>query len=104
MYNFGASLEMGRFLAAIDYGFGFNHNGTNSKRSTLNIGLQYRFFGFVPLRVGTRMGGYSSASFSAGLGVDFNNFAFTVGASNVGNSSKNGASAGVAWSGFIIRF
>src|SRR5690606_26654772 len=28
MYNFGTSLEMGNLLLALDYGFGFNSNGT----------------------------------------------------------------------------
>ncbi|MFN1833721.1 DUF5723 family protein [Balneola sp. MJW-20] len=104
MYNFGASLEMGRLLAAVDYGFGFNNNGVNSRRSTLNLGLQYRLFRFLPLRVGMRSGGFSSAAYTAGFGLDFNFIEFSVAASATGNSSRNGGSNAVAWSGFIIRF
>lgn len=104
MFNFGTSLEMGRLLVAIDYGVGFNNNGINSDRSTVSIGAQYKLFGFIPFRVGTRMGGYSSAAYSAGFGLDFNNFEFTFGASSVANSEKNGSSLGAAWSGLIIRF
>ncbi|MEQ8525297.1 DUF5723 family protein [Gracilimonas sp.] len=104
MYNFGASLEMGKLLLALDYGIGFNKNGLNSDRSVLSLGAQYRLFGFVPIRVGTRVGGYSSASYSAGIGLDFNFLEFTVGASNVGNSENFGSSAGVAWSGILLRF
>jgi hypothetical protein len=60
--------------------------------------------GFIPLRVGTRIGGYSSTSYSAGIGLDFNFLEFTVGASSVANSENNGTAAGVAWSGLLIRF
>ncbi|MEX0845205.1 MAG: DUF5723 family protein [Balneolaceae bacterium] len=104
MYNFGASLEMGKLLVALDFGMGFNNNGINSKRSALNLGAQYRLLGFMPIRVGTRIGGYSSATFSAGFGLDFNFLEFSVGASTVSNSENFGTSAGVAWSGLIIRF
>lgn len=104
MYNFGASLEMGKLLLALDYGFGFNNNGVNSKRSALNLGAQYRLFGFMPIRVGTRIGGYSSAAFSAGFGFDFNVFEFSFAGSIVSNSENYGTSAGVAWSGLTIRF
>jgi hypothetical protein len=104
MYNIGASLEMGHLLLALDYGVGFNSNGINSKRSVLNLGAQYRLLGFIPLRVGTRIGGYSSTAYSAGIGLDFNFLEFTVGASTVNNSENNGSSAGVAWSGITIRF
>ncbi len=104
MYNFGASLEMNKLLVALDYGVGFNNNGINSKRSVLTLGAQYRFFGFIPLRVGTKIGGYGSAAYSAGIGLDFNFLEFTVGASTVANSANNGSSAGVAWSGLVLRF
>ena len=104
MYNFGASLEVGKLTTAIDYGFGFNDHGTNSKRSVLNLGLEYRFFGFVPVRMGTRIGGYSSAAYSFGLGLDFRHFEFTLAGSTVGNSSNNGSSVSMAWSGLVLRF
>ncbi|WP_245550379.1 DUF5723 family protein [Gracilimonas tropica] len=104
MFNFGTSLEIGNLLVAIDYGVGFNTNGLNSDRSTLSLGAQYKVLGFIPLRVGTRVGGYSSTTYSAGIGLDFNNFELTVGASSVSNSEKRGASIGAAWSGLVIRF
>ncbi|MDZ7806610.1 MAG: DUF5723 family protein [Gracilimonas sp.] len=104
MYNFGASLEMGKLLVALDYGFGFNNQGINSRRSVLNLGAQYRLFGFVPIRAGTTIGGYSSAAYSAGIGLDFDFLEFTVGASNVADSRNSGGSATAAWSGFVIRF
>jgi len=104
MFNFGASLEMGKLLLALDYGKGFNKNGINSDRSVLSLGAQYRLLGFIPLRVGTRVGGYSSASYSAGIGLDFNFLEFTVGASSVANSESSGSALGVAWSGLLIRF
>lgn len=104
MYNFGASLEMGKLLLALDYGFGFNNNGVNSRRSALNLGAQYRLFGFMPIRVGTRLGGYSSATFSAGFGFDFNVFEFSFAGSLVSNSENHGTSAAMAWSGLTFRF
>lgn len=104
MFNFGSSLEMGNLLLAVDYGVGFNNNGINSDRSTLSLGAQYKALGFIPIRVGTRLGGYSSTSFSAGFGLDFNNFEFSVGAASVANSANYGTSLGMAWSGLVIRF
>ncbi|MAL16150.1 MAG: hypothetical protein CL670_11780 [Balneola sp.] len=104
MFNFGASLEMGKLLLALDYGKGFNNNGINSDRSVLSLGAQYKLLGFIPIRVGTRMGGYSSVAYSAGIGLDFSFLEFTVGASNVANSEAYGSAAGVAWSGLLLRF
>lgn len=104
MYNFGGSLTAGKLMLALDYGFGFNNNGTNSKRSTVNLGAEYRFFGILPVRVGTRMGGYSSQAYSAGLGLDLNIFEFTVAVSMVKNSKNNGSAVAAAWSGLVFRF
>lgn len=104
MYNFGASLEMGKLMLALDYGIGFNKNGLNTDRSVISLGAQYHVLGFIPIRVGTRVGGYSSAAYSAGIGLDFDFLEFTVGASNVANSENFGSSAGVAWSGILLRF
>ncbi len=104
MYNFGAAITAGKLMLAIDYGFGFNNNGTNSKRSSLNLGAEYRLLGFMPLRVGTRMGGYSAAAYTAGLGLDFNYFELTVSGSIVNNSKENGGSATGVWSGLVFRF
>jgi hypothetical protein len=104
MYNFGAALTLGKLTTTLDYGFGFNNIGTNSRRSALTLGAQYRLLGFIPIRVGTRLGGYSSAAYSAGIGLDFRFLEFTVAASTVANSEKHGSSATVAWSGLVIRF
>lgn len=104
MYNFGASLEMGKLLVALDYGVGFNNEGINSKRSVLTLGSQYRVLGFIPIRVGTKLGGNASAAYSAGIGLDFSFLELSVGAATVANSIKNGSSTGVAWSGLVVRF
>lgn len=104
MYNFGAALTLGKLTTTLDYGFGFNEVGTNSKRSALTLGAEYRLLNFIPIRVGTRLGGYSSASYSAGFGVDLRFFEFTFAASSVANSGENGSSATVAWSGLVFRF
>ncbi|MEP1150232.1 MAG: DUF5723 family protein [Balneola sp.] len=104
MYNFGGSLVMGKLTTSIDYGFGFNSSGTNSKRSALNLGLEYRLLGFIPLRVGTRIGGYSSKVYSAGGGIDLNFIELSAGLSVVGSDSGNGSSIATAFSGLILRF
>ncbi len=104
MYNFGAALTLGKLTTTLDYGFGFNEVGTNSRRSALTFGAEYRFLGFIPVRFGTRVGGYSSTSYSAGFGLDLRFLEFTVGASTVANSENNGSSAAVAWSGLVLRF
>ncbi|MDR9416088.1 MAG: DUF5723 family protein [Gracilimonas sp.] len=104
MFNFGTSLQMGNLLLALDYGVGFNNNGLNSDRSVLNLGAQYKILGFLPIRVGTRVGGYSSATYSVGLGLDFNNLELSFGAATVSNSESYGSSLGAAWSGLVIRF
>lgn len=104
MYNFGAALTLGKLTTTLDYGFGFNDLGTNSERSVLTLGAEYRFLNFIPIRVGTRVGGYSSTAYSFGAGLDFRFFEFTVAASTVANSAENGSSATVAWSGLVFRF
>jgi hypothetical protein len=104
MYNFGASLTMGKLTTSVDYGIGFNESGNNSKRSTLNLGLEYRLLGMVPLRFGTRVGGYSSTVYSAGAGVDLNFLELSFGASIVGKDTENGGSVAAAFSGLVLRF
>tara|TARA_R110002096_G_scaffold432976_1_gene650722 strand:- start:465 stop:1991 length:1527 start_codon:yes stop_codon:yes gene_type:complete len=104
MYNFGAALTAGKLMLAIDYGFGFNNNGTNSKKSSLNLGVEYRLLGFMPLRVGTRMGGFASTAYTGGFGLDFNFFELTVAGSIVNDSKENGGSATGVWSGLVFRF
>lgn len=104
MYNFGASLTMGKLTTSVDLGFGFNESGTNAKNAALNLGLEYRFLGLVPLRFGTRMGGYSSTVYSAGAGIDLNFLELSFGASVVGKDKENGGSVATAFSGLVLRF
>lgn len=104
MYNFGASLVMGKLTTSLDYGFGFNDSGTNTKASVLNLGLEYRLLGIIPLRAGTRMGGFSSSVYSAGFGLDLNFLELSVGVSMVGKDQENGGSIAAAMSGLEIRF
>ena len=104
MYNLGAALTLGNLTTTMDYGFGFNDLGTNSKNSVVTLGLEYRLLGFIPLRVGTRRGGYTSASYSAGFGFDFRFLELTFAASSVRDSSTNGSSLAAAWSGLVFRF
>ncbi|GAB5409133.1 MAG: DUF5723 family protein [Balneolaceae bacterium] len=104
MYNFGAALTLGKLTTTLDYGFGFNDTGTNSKRSALTLGAEYRLLNFIPIRFGTRIGGYSSAAYSAGFGLDFRFFEFTFAASSVANSNSSGSAIATAWSGLVFRF
>lgn len=104
MYNFGASLVMGKLTTTLDYGVGFNEKGNNSKRSSMNLGVEYRLLGFIPIRGGTRVGGYSSQAYSAGIGIDLNFLEFSVAGSFVGNNTENGGSVAAAWSGLVLRF
>lgn len=104
MYNFGASLVLGKLTTALDYGVGFNNSGTNSKRSVLNLGIEYRLLGLIPLRAGTRIGGFSSTVYSAGIGLDLNFLELSAGLSMVGNDQENGGSIAAAFSGLEIRF
>lgn len=104
MYNFGGSLVMGKLTTSIDYGFGFNSSGTNSKRSALNLGLEYRLLGFIPIRGGTKIGGFASNAYSAGIGIDLNFLELSVSGSIVGNGTENGGSVATAFSGLVLRF
>ncbi|MFH5831907.1 DUF5723 family protein [Halalkalibaculum sp. DA384] len=104
MLNFGAQLTMNKLSLSMDLGTGFVDRGINSKRASMTAGIEYRLLGFLPLRVGMRTGGYSSTSYSAGIGLAFNSFEFNVAASSVPNSMSNGTNLGAAWSGLVFRF
>lgn len=104
MYNFGASLVLGKLTTSVDFGYGFNDSGTNAKGSTMNLGIEYRLLGLVPLRFGTRVGGYSSTVYSAGAGLDLNFIELSAGLSVVGNDTENGGSIATAFSGLMLRF
>ena len=104
MLNVGGQLTLNRLSVSMDLLQGFNNQGTNSRRTALATGIEYDLFGFLPLRVGMRNGGYSSTSYSAGAGLEFRNFEFSVAGSMVKNSSSHGSGIGAAWSGFVFRF
>ncbi|MDR8391840.1 DUF5723 family protein [Aliifodinibius sp. S!AR15-10] len=104
MINLGAQLTMGKLSFSMDLGKGFDDQGINSKRVSLATGLEYRLLGFLPLRVGMRTGGYSSTTYTAGVGLNFNFFEFNVAAASVSDSMSNGTNVGAAWSGLVFRF
>jgi hypothetical protein len=102
--NMGAHLMAGRFGLMMDVGKGFNNRGVNSRRMYVALGTEYRFFGFLPIRLGARTGGFSSTSIHAGTGLEFKNFEFSLSASTVPKSTRYGSSAGFAWSGLVFHF
>ena len=104
MMNFGSHLLLGRFGLMLDVGKGFVERGNNSNRMHMTIGAEYRFFDFLPLRTGVRMGGYSSRSYHIGTGLEFRNFEFSVAIASTNSSEKNGGSLGFAWSGLAVHF
>jgi hypothetical protein len=100
----GAQLQLDRFSFATDIGMGFNEIGMNSQKLNIALGTEYKFFGFLPVRLGLRTGGELSTRYSAGTGLDFKHFTWDFGvmASNYG--AKKGANFSFAWSGLQIRF
>lgn len=102
--NLGAQLVMKKLSVAVDLGRGFHTQGVNSRRLSVATGVEYRFFGFLPLRAGMHMGGKTSTSYSAGLGLEFRNFEFSFAASTVRTSSRFGAYGAGAWSGLVFKF
>lgn len=104
MFNIGSQLTMNKLSVSLDFGAGFIERGINSKRMSMATGLEYRLFGFLPLRVGMHTGGYSSTSYSAGAGLSLKNLEFTVAVTSVPNSENYGTNIGAAWSGLLLRF
>ena len=104
MYNFGAALTLGKLTTTLDYGVGFNDLGRNTTVSRANLGLEYRLLNFIPIRFGTRIGGDSSPTYSAGFGFDFRFIDLTFAASTVTTSADTGSSYTVAMSGLSVRF
>lgn len=104
MYNFGAALTLGKLTATLDYGVGFNDLGRNTTISRINLGAEYRLLNFIPLRVGTRIGGGYSTAYTFGTGVDFRFFDFTFAVSTVASEAEKGASVAMAYSGLVFRF
>ncbi|HEX6982156.1 MAG TPA: DUF5723 family protein [Balneolaceae bacterium] len=103
MLHFGTRLILSKLSISVDLTRGFSNEGVNTQKMALSTGIEYDLFGFFPLRVGMRTGGYSSTSYSAGVGLEFRNFEFSIAASTVNTLAKNG-SAGMAWSGLILKF
>lgn len=103
-FSFGAALLVGKLTTSLDVSFGFNELGNNSKSSIMTLGAEYRFLDFIPIRLGTRLGGGTSTAFSFGTGVDIKNLEFSVSAMTVTDSSVGGAAATMAVSGLVLRF
>ncbi len=102
--NLGTHLKMGRFGLMLDVGAGLNNTGVNSKRAYMALGTEYKLFGFWPLRVGMRTGGYSNATYHFGTGLEFRNFEFSFGAASSATSKENGAGISTAFSGLMFHF
>ncbi len=102
--NLGTHLKMGRFGLMLDVGAGFNSTGVNSKRAYMALGTEYKLFGFLPLRMGLRTGGYSNATYHFGTGLEFRNFEFSFGAASSTSSKENGAGISTAFSGLMFHF
>jgi hypothetical protein len=104
MIHIGGSLTMGRLGVMLDVGKGTNNRGVNSRRLYAALGTEYRILHSWPLRIGMRAGGYSGVNLSAGTGLDFRNFEFSVGAMTTPSSSRGGMNLSAAWSGLVFRF
>lgn len=104
MLHFGSQLTLNKLSISVGLSQGFNTHGINSRRTAISTGLEYDLFGFLPLRVGMRTGGYTSTSYSAGLGLEFDNFELSVAAAAVDDSSNNGTHVAGAWSGLVFKF
>lgn len=102
--HIGAHLVTGRFGLMMDMGKGLNNRGINSRRVYVSLGTEYRLFGFLPIRLGAKTGGFSSTSIHAGTGLEFKNLEFSLSASTVPKSGSYGSAAGVAWSGLVLHF
>ncbi len=101
--NLGTHLKMGRFGLMLDIGKGLNDTGINSTNMYMALGTEYRLFGFWPLRMGLRAGGYSSTTYHFGTGLEFRNFEFSFGAAS-STSSEKGAGISTAFSGLVFHF
>lgn len=104
MVNVGTHLLLGKFSVMVDVGTGYYSVGTNSERMHLAVGTEYRLLNRIPLRVGYRTGGHSSATYHAGTGLEFRNFEFSAGIAASPNSEAYGTGLGAAWSGLVIHF
>ena len=103
-FNFGAALIVGKLTTSVDVAVGFNDLGSNTKKSIVTAGAEYRLFDFIPLRFGTRLGGGTAAAYSFGTGIDIKNLELSISGMTVNDSSVGGASVTVAMSGLVLRF
>lgn len=102
--NLGTHLKIGRLGLMLDLGAGMNDHGINSTRMYTALGAEYRFFGFLPLRMGLRAGGNSNTTYHVGTGLEFRNFEFSFGAASSSGSKENGAGIHAAFSGLVFHF
>lgn len=102
--HLGGQLILGRLSTMLDLGLGFNSMGVNSQRPSLALGVEYLTFNVLPIRLGMKLGGYGSASYHFGTGIDTRNFELTFSTSLSPNTSTNGVVAGITWSGLVFRF
>lgn len=104
MINVGTHLLLGKFSVMLDVGTGKSASGTVNERMHLAVGTEYRLLNRIPLRVGYRTGGHTSATYHAGTGIEFRNFEFSAGIAASPDSEAYGTGIGAAWSGLVIHF
>lgn len=104
MMNIGAALTMGKLDVMMDIGKGFNGRGANSRRLYTALGTEYRLVNVIPIRLGMRLGGYSSMNLSFGTGINLRSFEFSVGMMGTPSSGSSGSNIAAAWSGVVLRF
>lgn len=102
--NIGTHLLLGKFSIMLDVGKGYSTSAANSDRMHFAAGTEYRLFNRIPLRVGYRTGGHTSATYHAGTGLEFRNFEFSAGIAVSPDSEAYGTGIGAAWSGLVIHF
>lgn len=101
MMNFGLLAKWKYFTYTMDIGKGLNDFGINSTNMSFSNGLEAKFW-FFPIRVGYRMGGFSSNAVTFGTGIEFRNYEFSLGTLYT-PTSENGFKLGIALSTFTIR-
>lgn len=102
--NLGGQLVMNRLSVALDFGRGFHTQGVNSRQVSMSTGVEYRLFGFLPLRAGMQTGGGTSTNYSGGIGLEFRNFEFSFAASTARKGARKGSYGAGAWSGLVFKF
>jgi hypothetical protein len=72
----------GKMLVALDYHQGFNKSLGNTTRARLALGVEYRYWNFLPVRTGISVGGLDRFSWAFGFGFDFGAFTMDIGTEN----------------------